>query len=1088
MNQLQVINTNGYRSDWSREKIITSLLEETGLASNFHKVDPIDRETAEKLAIQAEVMINCLNLASVPGSLIREVVNVILLEEGYPEFAQFMRRVGMPVCDAYAIDTGLRGGGDNANLQANAETAHKRKADKLAKEQALAMLPAHLRDLHLNADLHIHDLEYLTTRIFCIPGEELITTSSNGSIYHLPLSQFGEDFITIEGNSDGLKLFTPAAGSLKVLAHDKWRDVITISQRPLEGDLIEIKLMDGRIFKTTPEHRICVVDDNRYVFIKCEDLKVGQEVHCHDPEYCSPHRVRSDLSHEYCRFLGAFIANGHYNALKNGGRNIFISDPDDSLEDIVKEYGQSAGYRFSSSNKSSSGVQQYINSNPDLFSRLKAEGIGSGAYYKCLPNDFFNWPIEMQRSLMGGLFAGDGCVYYDEKASGLCVDYKSVSYTLIQQICCYLRNNHIDFTVHKHPPNKTIIRGGECNGRYPCYRVHLHTGSYRSNPEVIPLINKQQISDYSKFITQVKSINRSKKIRKSVIKSIEVIPYSGYVYDLSVDGERELEHTFTISQNVVVSNCQDYDLRYFFYYGLMADGNGLSSSTARAAKSPEVAILHAAKVLASGQCGCAGGQGFFNFLVFMAPYFHGCEYTKIKQCLQMFIYEMTQMYAARGGQVVFSSVQLTPGIPKMWKQIPAVYLGKKWDGIQTTEKRVYGDFEIECRLAFKAFMEIIYEGDAKGKVFNYPKPEVSIEPTFIKELDTPYQYKAGDYMIGPIPTYRELYELAFSVAAKNGSPYFDNQLPKYRNADKGVTCVQCCSYIFSSDPETDLNFKNKYEFNDGHHMSMGSDQVMTLNFPRIAYRSGGDYKKFIKECHQLLDRCVEVFLIKREWMRNIRSLGRMPFLQQTPVDPNDPTKRGPELVDFDALVYTIGLIGMNEVVQALIGKQFHEDEDAIKLGMKISLDLKKYCEMLSKTHGIQIAFARTPAETTGQRFAVADLKSPEYRDQAMEVVKGNIEYAKEHLDQKDLPVYYTNGTMLPPACQVPLAEKIRIESLFFPIISGGNIVHIWLNEAQPDTKGLMDMFMSICKNTNLGYASFTKDITICKNEYRWYSP
>jgi anaerobic ribonucleoside-triphosphate reductase len=126
--------------------------------------------------------------------------------------------------------------------------------------------------------------------------------------------------------------------------------------------------------------------------------------------------------------------------------------------------------------------------------------------------------------------------------------------------------------------------------------------------------------------------------------------------------------------------CQDWDLRYFFYYGLMPDGNGTKASVAGPAKRAEVAILHAVKALGSAQTNFAGGQGYYNFLTFLAPFLEGMTYDEIKQLMQMFVYEMTQMMVARGGQLVFSSIQLSPGVPSLWVDKPCVYKGKVWDG------------------------------------------------------------------------------------------------------------------------------------------------------------------------------------------------------------------------------------------------------------------------------------------------------------------------------------------------------------------------------------------------------------------------
>lgn len=286
--------------------------------------------------------------------------------------------------------------------------------------------------------------------------------------------------------------------------------------------------------------------------------------------------------------------------------------------------------------------------------------------------------------------------------------------------------------------------------------------------------------------------------------------------------------------------CQDWDLRYFFYYGLMPDGNGTKASVAGPAKRPEVAILHAVKALGSAQTNFAGGQGYYNFLTFIAPYFEGMDYEGIKQHMQMFVYEMTQMMVARGGQVVFSSVQLSPGVPTLWKDKPCVYKGKVWDGVQAPH-RTYSEFEREVRLLFKALMDVMYEGDFWGKPFNFPKPEISIEPDFMEE-DEEFNSQNPD-----LPTYHDLYLMTFELASKYGTPYYDNQIPAYRGAGEGISCYQCCAYQFSSIADQDDLFEDKMYFKDGLHFSMGSLQVVSINCPRAAYKAEGDDQRLFAE-------------------------------------------------------------------------------------------------------------------------------------------------------------------------------------------------------------------------------------------------
>ncbi len=522
--------------------------------------------------------------------------------------------------------------------------------------------------------------------------------------------------------------------------------------------------------------------------------------------------------------------------------------------------------------------------------------------------------------------------------------------------------------------------------------------------------------------------------------------------------------------------CQDWDLRYFFYYGLMPDGNGTKASVAGPAKRAEVAILHAVKALGSAQTNFAGGQGYYNFLTFLAPYMEGMAYSEIKQMVQMFVYEMTQMMVARGGQLVFSSIQLCPGVPTLWLDKPCVYKGKIWDGT-SAPLRTYSEFEREVRLLFKALMEVMLEGDYWGKPFNFPKPEISIEPDFMQEREE-YNKNHPD-----LPTYQELYLMTFELASKFGTPYYDNQLPAYRGAGKGISCYQCCAYQFSTIASKDSDFDKKMFFEDGRHFSMGSWGVVSINCPRAAYNAEGDDARLFAELKKLMDVAVEIFKIKRRWMDLIRANNRMPFAMQRPKDPNT-GERGALAVDLEGLVYTIGVVGVNEMVQHHTGQQMHDSKAAFKLAVRAMIELEQYGRELSKRNNMTIALARTPAETTGQRFAVADLLDRRYHEFAKNVIKGDLEEGLAQLGKsRDLPIYYTNGTHVAPGADIPLTKRMDIEHTFFPIVDGGNIFHIWLGEARPDPRGLMDMAMKLCRTTQIGYFAFTRDITVSLRQF-----
>ena len=502
--------------------------------------------------------------------------------------------------------------------------------------------------------------------------------------------------------------------------------------------------------------------------------------------------------------------------------------------------------------------------------------------------------------------------------------------------------------------------------------------------------------------------------------------------------------------------CQDWDLRYFLYYGLLPDGKGYQSSVAGPAKQPEVAILHSVKILAAGQTNFSGGQGFMYYSMFLAPFMRGRSYKQVKQLAQMMYYELTQTYVTRGGQLVFSNIQLPMGVPKIWQDVPVVMNGKV--GPDT-----YGSYEDEVQIFFKALNEVSLEGDYWGKPFNFPKNEYYVSPEFFK------------------PEYDDLWLDVHKSVAKFGAPYFDNMLPAYRGYGNGISCYQCCAYQFSNTPETDEHFEEKLYFQDGQHFSMGGWQVVSLNMARMAYRANGDYDKLLAAAKENMRLAVEVFKAKRMWMDKVLGNNMVPFATQRPKDPRT-GQRGPPAVDFDELVYVIGVVGINEMVQYFTGSQLHESADAVRLALRLLLDMERYRKGLEMKTGWKIMLARTPAESTAQTFAIKDLVSPTYNKFAKTVVKGSIEEASAIVKGKrDLPLYYSNGTHTYVGANIPFGKKLDIEHKFFPILSGGNIFHAWLGESASDPEALYKLTQRIARHSQIGYFCYTKDLTICGN-------
>jgi len=469
--------------------------------------------------------------------------------------------------------------------------------------------------------------------------------------------------------------------------------------------------------------------------------------------------------------------------------------------------------------------------------------------------------------------------------------------------------------------------------------------------------------------------------------------------------------------------CQEHDLRFFLQTGLIVDGQGVHTSVAGPAKHPEVAILHAAKALAAAQTNWAGGQGYDFFNVWLAPYIRGLSYEKVKQLAQMFIYEMSQMYVARGGQTVFSSIALECSVPKVAQDIPAVLPGGK------VGPDVYGDYADEANLFFNAILDVYLRGDYKGKPFNFPKPEIKLRPEYIDHYDPEY-LKAAE------------------LAARFGSPYFLNLCPSYM---PDIVNSQCCRIILTPDSEEEEDFRQG-------KVRMGSLGVITINLPRIAYESNGDDQIFFETLDERMDLAKEALEVKRDVIKKRLSDGSLPFAS---MDCN-----GEPYLKINKQVLNIGFIGLNEALKAHVDEELHETPDAWRFGLKVIGHMVDRAQEYSKETGARFGVLQTPAESTCHRLALIDRKL--YGDKA--VVQG---------DLRNGSVYYSNSSHVRPSADIPFGQRVKIEASFHPLTRGGAIMHIWLGEANPTPEAIFSLTKRIATRTLAAYFTYTKDLTIC---------
>ncbi|MHA2210105.1 MAG: anaerobic ribonucleoside-triphosphate reductase [Candidatus Thorarchaeota archaeon] len=441
----------------------------------------------------------------------------------------------------------------------------------------------------------------------------------------------------------------------------------------------------------------------------------------------------------------------------------------------------------------------------------------------------------------------------------------------------------------------------------------------------------------------------------------------------------------------------------------------------------QVAVNHSAIWLAAAQSSFAGGQGYFYYNTFLAPFMQGASYKRIKQAAQQLIFTLTQQYVARGGQVIFSSVDLTPGIPKIMRDVPAVLPGGKLT--ETT----YGDFEDEAKQFFNAFMEVMLKGDAKAKGFNFPKPNVVLREEFMK------------------PEFDESWKRVAELTAKFGSPYFENYLNWRSEIEAG--CSSCCSHLWTASSDEELE-----EFLTGN-MVFGASQMVTPNFGRAAWVGRADEERFFAKVDEYLDLSKETILEKKSLMDQLISSGSVPFYTQ-------PKPNGDPLIDMNKREFLLGTVGFEEMAMVQTDHHLHEREGT-RFGIKVLKHLKKRAKEFEEDTGLHFGVTRTPAESAAGRLAVKDYKAyPGMR---------------KYLKGAHPNVYYTNSTTLDVAADLALTQRIKKEGMFHPLMDGGALTHIYLGEANPDPDALWELTKKIAKDTLNSYFAFTKDVLACSS-------
>ncbi len=416
----------------------------------------------------------------------------------------------------------------------------------------------------------------------------------------------------------------------------------------------------------------------------------------------------------------------------------------------------------------------------------------------------------------------------------------------------------------------------------------------------------------------------------------------------------------------------------------------------------------------------AGAQAFSSFDTYLAPFVKvdNLSQKEIKQCIQSFVFGLNTP-SRWGTQAPFCNITLDWTVPDDLANLPAIVGGKEMDF-------TYGDCQKEIDMVNKAFIEIMIEGDANGRGFQYPIPTYSITKDF----------NWGE---------TENNKLLFEMTAKYGTPYFSN----YINSDMKPSDVRsmCCRLRLDL---RELRKKSGGYFGSGE--STGSVGVVTINLPRIAYLAT-DEQDFYVKLDKLMDISARSLKVKRTFITKLLDAGLYPY-----------TKR--YLGTFDNHFSTIGLVGMNEA--GLNAKWLRKDLSAPEVQQFAKDVLNHMRERLSdyqELYGDLYNLEATPAESTAYRFAKHDKKL--YPD----IITAN---------ENGTP-YYTNSSHLPVGYTDDIFEALDIQDELQTMYTSGTVFHAFLGEKLTDWKSAANLVRKIAENYKLPYYTLSPTYSICKN-------
>jgi len=472
--------------------------------------------------------------------------------------------------------------------------------------------------------------------------------------------------------------------------------------------------------------------------------------------------------------------------------------------------------------------------------------------------------------------------------------------------------------------------------------------------------------------------------------------------------------------------CVGWDLYDLLMEGFRGVSGKVESKPARHLRSALGQVVNFFYTL---QGEAAGAQAFSNFDTLLAPFIRHDRlgFNEIKQALQEFIFNIN-VPTRVGFQTPFTNVTLDVTVPKYYADQPVIIGG-------APQKDTYSEFQPEMNMFNKAFLQVMADGDAKGRVFTFPIPTYNMTKDFNwddKNLDALWE-----------------------MTAKYGVPYFSNFINSDMNPEDARS--MCCRLRIDN---RELQKRGGGLF--GSNPLTGSIGVITMNMPRIGYLSSTE-KEFIERLERLMIIAKESLETKRKVLEKFTEGNLYPY---TKYYLRNVKKRFSEY--WKNHFSTIGLVGMNEACLNFIGKNIASPEGQEFTKKVLDFMRNKLVEFQKET-GNNYNLESTPAEGTSYRLAKMD--KAKYHD----IICAN----HDGIGENHREPFYTNSTQLPVNYSDDIFEALDLQNDIQTRYTGGTVFHTYAGERIQDASNVKTLIHKICTQYSLPYVTFTPTFSIC---------